>query len=154
MTPRFSWPWGRISPDRRLDEIDRMIRRQQATINIIQTQAREAQRLHEMSIQALRDQKVIVEAFLNEDHRRRTMERAYALESEGYPVLEKIAAANTVIEIEQILAQYDGEKTESGLIVPPQEPKMFAGPTPTPDIFSEGLGDTDEMFGHHQGEEE
>lgn len=105
MSMRFTWPWGRLSPGKRLEELDRLISKHRSIIRIIEAQAREAIRLQERSIEALMQQRRIVETFLDEDKRRAILQRAYDLEALGVPVLERISAAETLDEIEGILDQ-------------------------------------------------
>jgi len=153
MIARFSWPWGRISPDRRLEELDRMIRRHHATIKIIEAQAREAQRLHTKSIEALHHQKKIVEAFLDEDKRKSVMEQAYALESQGIPVLDRIASANSLGEIEEILQTHATKTDPDSLRTPPDGPKIFTPGESGVDLFNTGFDDTLDLFDHNPGDD-
>lgn len=105
MRPKFLWPWGRLSPDRRMEEIDKMIRTHHSSMRIIQHQAQESLRLHKKSIESLLNQKKVVMEFSDEGKRKQIMETAYLLESEGHHVLEKISEAESLEEIESILNQ-------------------------------------------------
>lgn len=103
MSNRFTWPWGRISPEKRLEELDRIIQRHEATIRILKSQAQEAVRLHEKSIQAIMEQKEIVAGFIDEARRKETMAEAYDIEAQGIPVLDDLSNAKTLEEIDEII---------------------------------------------------
>ena len=81
MSKRFTWPWGRLSPEKRLNEINTMIERNEARIKIIEMQAREAVRLQTKNIEALKQQKKMVETFLGEGERKQLLEEAFELET-------------------------------------------------------------------------
>ena len=156
MPIRFTWPWGRLAPSKRLQEIDRLIARHQATMRIIEAQAREAMRLHQKTIQALQDQRAIVEAFLDEDRRRSVMDRAYALEVAGIPVLDRIALADTPDDIETLLSEAEQEAALLPLRTPPignniasNEPENA---TEDNDLFAEGLDDSNDPLFIDKGE--
>lgn len=105
MSKRFTWPWGRLSPEKRLNEINTMIERNEARIKIIEMQAREAVRLQTKNIEALKQQKKMVETFLGEGERKQLLEEAFELETSGVPVLDRISEASTIGEIEKIIEQ-------------------------------------------------
>lgn len=115
MSLRFTWPWGRLAPSKRLEEIDRLVAKHKSTMRIIQAQAREALRLQERNIVALLEQRKIVETFLDEDKRRAILQRAYELEALGIPILDRIASAETLAEIEDIMQQAGEEVVPSDL---------------------------------------
>lgn len=153
MNARFSWPWGRISPARRLEEIDRIIQKHTSTMRIIETQAREANRLHAKSIESLKRQKMIVEEFLDEDRRRSVMEQAYTLEAQGIPVLDRIAAAESIDQIEKILLEHAPESWRESLRSEPQGPKISSADNGLDsDLFAGGFDDTSSMFDHNKGD--
>jgi hypothetical protein len=111
-------------------------------MRIIQSQAREALRLQERSIEALLQQRRIVETFLDEDKRRAILQRAYELEALGIPVLDKIATAETLDDIEAILDQASDEGSESGLQNRPLQPNILE--QDAPDLFGSDI--TDNLF--------
>lgn len=153
MNARFSWPWGRISPSRRLEEIDRIILKHTSTMRIIETQAREAKRLHLKSIESLHRQKKMVEEFLDEDRRKSVMEQAYVLESQGIPVLDRISSAESIAEIEAILREHTPENWKESLRSPPQGPKISSAEDGNDsDLFSGGFDDSSTIFYDNQGD--
>ena len=152
MIPRFTWPWGRISPARRLEELDRMIQRHQATIRIIQAQTQEAIRFHGKTIEALQGHKKIAEAFLDEEKRKSIMERAYSIEAKGIPVLDRISQALSIGEIEKILDEYMTPPSEQSLRLPLPGPKIEALEDNPSDLFAAGLDDDLSLFDPPQGE--
>jgi hypothetical protein len=147
MSMRFTWPWGRLTPAKRLEELDRLISKHRSTMRIIQSQAQEALRLQERSIEALVQQRRIVETFLDEDKRRAILQRAYELEALGIPVLDKIAAAETLDDIEAILEQAASESSDSDLQNTPLQPNILD--QDVPDLFGSDI--TDNLF--EKGEE-
>lgn len=124
-------------------------------MRIIEAQAREAMRLHHKSIQALQDQRSIVEAFVDEDRRRSVMDRAYALEAAGVSVLDRIALADTPEQIDALLSEAEDEAARLPLRTPPignniatNEPEHEADT----DLFADGLDDTTDPLFATKGE--
>lgn len=146
MTKRFTWPWGRLSPEKRLSEINTMIERNEARIKIIEMQAKEAVRLQTKNIEALRQQKKMVESFLEESERKQLLEEAFELETSGVSVLDKISEASSIEEIEKII-QLAKEESARKNLEDDSSGTNFEDSSNVLDIF-EDLGDeVDDIFG-------
>jgi hypothetical protein len=109
-------------------------------MRIIQSQAREALRLHEKSIEALHAQRHMVEAFLDEDDRRSLMRSACDLEARGIPVLDKISSAQNLQEIESIMS--DAKQKIAGKSLQTSMERTKVQDEGLSDIFEDGLDDS------------
>jgi hypothetical protein len=146
MARRFTWPWGRVSPQKRMDELDRMILRHQASMRILKAQVEEATRLHQKTIEALNGQKEIVSSFLNENKRKEIMEEAFELESSGIAVLDNISLASSMSEIEGILSLAKTQKIKKNLEEKEEIPTSLTD-IDSFNIFNEMDDDIDDIFG-------
>lgn len=97
-------------------DIERMIRRNEAQIPIIEDQAREAIRRIRMNIEALRKEQEIAEGFLVEQKRAENKRIAYELARLGVDRIESVDASNDQDALRQDLLRLLEEAKNAGSV--------------------------------------
>lgn len=148
MSRRFTWPWGRISPEKRMEEIDKIIARNKASIKIVEAQAIEAVRLHKKSIEYLLEQKAEVERFVTDVDRKDLLNQAYELEAAGALILDKIKPDTPTNTLRDIVTSAQQELSQKSLEQEAHSPN--SDDSQDLDIFGELDGSISEIFGEDE----
>lgn len=87
---KIPYPWGRIRPERRIDEIEGMISKLEKQKDILALQLEDSVRKIDMNITALKGQVDVARSFAKEDEWLVLRERVYALELHDVKAMEMI----------------------------------------------------------------
>jgi hypothetical protein len=111
---KIPYPWGRLSPEKRIHEIENMIERQIRQKEVLGMQFEESIKKLDMNISALGDQISVAKSFGEEDKWSTLRERVMLLELEGVDAMNAISG-KLLSEAEVIIR--DLEKSEKSEIV-------------------------------------
>lgn len=88
---KIPYPWGRLSPERRINEIENMIERQSRQKDVLRMQFEDSIKKLDMNISALGDQISVAKSFREEDQWSNLRERVMLLELEGVDAMDAIS---------------------------------------------------------------
>lgn len=88
------YPWGRVSPERRIEELEEQISRLEAQIPVIEDQARETVRGIRMRINVGRGQIDVARSFAAQELRRINKNLAYQLQAYGVEMIHDVETSD------------------------------------------------------------
>lgn len=108
---KIPYPWGRLRPERRIDEIKSMVERLKRQKDVLSLQYEESLRKIEMNIEALTAQIEVAQSFAKEDEWSELRERVYALEMGGVRAMDKIQGL-TISDARKVVEALEEDRPE------------------------------------------